>query len=99
MENNDGSKFFYFLTGIGIGALVGVLFAPRSGDETRDMISGKADESREFLARKSRELRDQATGYVERGKEVLNEQRDHLMSAVEAGKQAYRTETQSKASS
>ena len=95
MENNDGSKFIYFLTGIGIGALVGVLFAPRSGEETREMIVGKADESREFMMRKSRELREQAAGYVERGKEVLNEQRDHLMSAVEAGKQAYRAEAQS----
>ena len=99
MENNDGSKFFYFLAGIGIGALIGVLFAPQSGEETREMIAGKTDESREFLLRKSRELRDQASGYVERGKEVLNEQREHLVSAIEAGKQAYRAESSSKASS
>src|SRR3954467_2343896 len=95
MENNDGNKFFYFLAGMGIGALVGVLFAPQSGDETRDLISGKAEESREYLLRKSRELRDQATGYVEKGKDLISEQKQHLAAAVEAGKQAYRSENQS----
>ncbi len=96
MENNDGSKFIYFLAGLGIGALVGVLFAPQSGEQTRDMIAGKAEESREYLLQKSRGLREQATGYVERGKGVLAEQREHLAAAVEAGKQAYRAESQSK---
>jgi hypothetical protein len=54
----------------------------------------RADDGREFLSRKSRELRDQATDYVERGKGALNQQRDHLAAAIEAGKQAYRTESQ-----
>ncbi len=94
MENSEGSKFIYFLTGLGIGALVGVLFAPQSGEKTREMINDKAGESREYLLRKSRELKDQASDYVERGKGILAEQRDQLMAAVEAGKQAYRTETQ-----
>jgi hypothetical protein len=31
MENNGGAKFLHFLTGVSIGALVGVLFALRSG--------------------------------------------------------------------
>jgi gas vesicle protein len=92
--NNSGAKFLYFLTGIGIGALVGILFAPQSGRETRDYIANRADDGKEFLARRSRELRDQATEYVERGKGVLNQQRDHLAAAIEAGKQAYRTESQ-----
>ena len=93
-NNNSGAKFVYFLTGVGIGALVGILFAPQSGKETRDYIASRADDSRDFLVRKSRELREQANDYVERGKGVLNQQRDHLAAAIEAGKQAYRTESQ-----
>ena len=93
-ENNSGAKFIYFLTGVGIGALVGILFAPQSGKETREYITSRADDSREFLVRKSRELREQANDYVERGKGVLNQQRDHLAAAIEAGKQAYRAESQ-----
>lgn len=93
MEDNEGSRFIYFLAGLGIGALVGVLFAPQSGEETRDLLAGKAGESREYLLRRSRELREQASDYVERGKGILTEQRDHLTAAVEAGKQAYRAES------
>ncbi len=92
MDDNGAAKFFYFLTGVGIGALIGVLFAPSSGERTREVIASKAEEGRDYMLRKSREARDQATGYVERGKEVLTEQRDHLTAAVDAGKQAYRSE-------
>jgi len=95
-ENNSGAKFIYFLTGVGIGALIGILFAPQSGRETRDFIASRAEEGRDFLAKKGRDLREQATDYVERGKGVLAQQREHLAAAIEAGKQAYRTESQPK---
>ncbi|MBI4464790.1 MAG: YtxH domain-containing protein [Acidobacteria bacterium] len=92
MENNAGAKFLYFLTGLGIGALIGILFAPQSGEQTRELIAGKAEEGRDYLVRKGREVRDQATSYVERGKEAVSHQKEHLTAAIEAGKQAYRAE-------
>jgi len=96
MEDHDGgSKFIYFIAGIGIGALVGILFAPKSGRETREYLVTRADEGRDYLRKRGRELREQATDYMERGKGVLNEQRDHLSAAIEAGKQAYRSEAKS----
>ena len=96
MESNGGARFLCFLTGVSIGALVGVLFAPHSGKRTRELIADQAGESRGHLFRKGREFREQAANYVERGKEVLADQRDHLVAAVAAGKQAYRAEAQSK---
>jgi gas vesicle protein len=97
MQEECGStKAFCFLAGLGLGALLGVLFAPQSGEETRGLISDKAGESRDFVLNKSREVRDQAADYVERGKGALAEQRDHLAAAVEAGKQAYKAESQTK---
>ncbi len=96
-ENNSGAKFIYFLTGLSIGALIGILFAPQSGKETREYIAGRAEEGRDFLVRKGRDLREQATDYVERGKGILSQQREHLAAAIEAGKQAYRAESQPKA--
>ena len=94
-DNNGGAKFVYFLAGISIGALVGVLFAPRSGRETREYIAGRAEDGKELLRQQTRKLREQANEYVERGRGVINQQRDHLAAAIEAGKQAYRTESQS----
>ena len=38
-ENNAGSKVSFFLVGLGIGALVGILFAPKSGEETREFLA------------------------------------------------------------
>ena len=39
MGDNTGSKVSYFLVGLGIGALVGILFAPKSGEETREFLT------------------------------------------------------------
>jgi gas vesicle protein len=93
MEDSGDSKFFYFLTGLGMGALIGILFAPQAGEKTRELIASKAEEGRDYLRNRGQELRNQAADYVERGKDVLAEQRDHLTAAVEAGKQAYRAES------
>ena len=97
----DGSKGLWFLTGIGFGALVGILYAPRAGEETRELLNQKTDEGLDFVKTKGSELRDQASQAidrgketfgrtVDRGKEVVNRQKEQVQAAVDAGKQAYR---------
>src|SRR5215472_7488475 len=89
MADNVGSKVTYFLVGLGIGALVGVLFAPKSGEETREFLSQKADEGKEYAQRKARELRERADDLLERGKEVAVRQKDSIAAAVEGAREAY----------
>ena len=91
-DNSVGSKVSVFLVGLGIGALVGILFAPKSGDETRDYLTGKADEGREYAQKKARELRERAEDLIERSKEIMDRQKEGVAAAVEAGKDAYRRE-------
>ncbi len=91
-EENDGSKVGFFLAGLGIGAVIALLFAPRSGKETRDMIVQKAEEGRDFVMTKGEEIRQQAEDAVEKGKDLVNKQKDLLSAALEAGKQAYQEE-------
>lgn len=86
----EDNKFSYFFLGLGLGVAVGLLFAPKSGAETRELIRSKADESKDYLRRRSTELRDSANDAIERGRSAVSKQRDHLAAAVEAGKQAYR---------
>jgi gas vesicle protein len=86
----EGSKIGYFAFGLGLGLAIGVLFAPKSGEETREFIRSKTDEGKEYLKRRGDELRGQATDLVDRGKTAVSRQRDNLSAAVEAGKQAYR---------
>lgn len=92
MADNVGSKITYFLVGLGVGALVGILFAPKSGEETRDYLSKKADEGRDYAQRKAKELRERADDLIERGKEVANRQKDSISAAVEGAREAYRRE-------
>ncbi|HEX8764223.1 MAG TPA: YtxH domain-containing protein, partial [Candidatus Acidoferrum sp.] len=60
MADNVGSKVTYFIVGLGVGALLGVLFAPKPGEETREFLTKKADEGKEYAQRKARELRERA---------------------------------------
>lgn len=91
-DGGSDSKIGYFLMGLGIGALVGVLFAPGSGEETRDYISARADEGRDYAQQKARELRERAEDLLERSKEVVGRQKEAIASAVEAGKETYKRE-------
>ena len=92
MADNVGSKVSYFLVGLGVGALVGVLFAPKSGEETREYLLKRADEGRDFAQRKARELRERADDLIERGKEVASRQKETISAAVEGAREAYRRE-------
>ena len=86
----DDNKLSYFILGLGLGVAAGLLFAPKSGGETRQLIKSKAGEGGDYLKRRSSDLKDSANDLVERGRTILNRQKDQLNQAVEAGKQAYR---------
>src|SRR5690349_7489727 len=91
-EDNGGSRFAFFLAGLGIGALLALLFAPNSGEETRNLIAQKASEGKDYMTNKSKEIRRQAEELVDRGKDLVAQQKDQLQAALEAGKQAYQEE-------
>jgi len=92
MADNVGSKVSFFLVGLGIGALVGILFAPKSGEETREYLSSKADEGRDYAQKKARELRERAEDLIERSKEIMSRQKEAISTAVDAGKETYKRE-------
>lgn len=91
---DEDKRIPYFFLGVGIGVAIGILFAPKSGEETRELIRSKADESKDFLKRKSGDLREQAAEAVDKGKSLLQRQKEQFSAAVDAGKQAYRESIQ-----
>jgi len=97
MADRDGNSFLWFLAGLGIGAVVGVLYAPRSGEETREVLRSKAEEGRERVRQQARRVREQAGDWVDRGRDVLNQQKEQFRNAYEAGRQAYRETTTAEA--
>jgi gas vesicle protein len=91
-EASAGEKALYLLLGAAIGAVTALLLAPRSGVETRKLIMTKAREGADLVANRTKSVAEKTSTYVERGKELLQQQRDQLSAAIEAGKQAYKEE-------
>jgi gas vesicle protein len=98
-EQNSGLS--YFIVGLGVGVAVGMLMAPKSGEEMRqtlrskadesaDYLRAKADESKEYMRRRGSELRESASDLIDRSKDAIVRQKEQLSMAMEAGKQAYR---------
>jgi gas vesicle protein len=97
MANDNRQAFGWFLAGLGIGALVGILYAPKSGKETRDDIVASAKDSTEYVRTRAREVAEQAGGlvekgksqateYVQRGKEVVDRGRAQWEDFIDRGK-------------
>jgi gas vesicle protein len=93
---------YCFLTGLGSGLALGILFAPRSGGESRHLVGHKAqqaterlkatvDQGQEYFERGVADLRSQANEIIDQGKEAVNRKTDQLTRAVAAGAEAYRS--------
>jgi len=92
-RSDDSNGFLWFLTGLGIGAAIGVLYAPKAGRETRDLIMQKAEEGKNYAREGAQKAREQANQWVAKGKDTLNQQKEQFRSAYEFGRQAYREAT------
>lgn len=70
-----------FLMGLGIGVGLGVLFAPRSGAETRNDLSERASD----LASSARESYEQNRDRLQRGVESIRGTAGRAVNAVRSG--------------
>jgi len=106
-EDNRGLGLAWLLVGLGVGALVAILYAPKSGRETREDIARGAREGTEYLRSRSKQAveqvgtlveksKEQVGEYMERGRRVVGDQAHRVAAAVEAGREAYRTTDSSK---
>jgi gas vesicle protein len=82
-EETQSSGFSWFLAGLGIGALIGVLYAPKAGRETREDLANSAREGSEYLRQRSREAADQINQIVDRSKAQVSEYVDRGKEYVE----------------
>ena len=73
VEEKQGSGFSWFIAGLGLGALLGVLYAPKAGHETREDVLSAGREGAEYLKQRSRETADQVATLVEKSKAQVND--------------------------
>lgn len=77
-DNNGSNVMIAFVVGALTGAAVALLFAPASGEETR-----------EYLGKRARESRDKAREAMEQGRDYYERQRENLVTAVDRGREAF----------
>ncbi len=75
------SKVTLFMVGVGVGALLAALLTPKSGKETRRLIVRKAEDGRDFVRARGKELADQAEGLIDRTKDLVARQKERLVDA------------------
>jgi gas vesicle protein len=94
-NNSSAGGFGWFLAGLGIGALVGVLYAPKSGKETRDDLVASALEARgkEQANQYVQQGRDAMGQYVDKGKEYYDKGRTQWSQYVDKGKDLIQTQS------
>jgi gas vesicle protein len=86
----DKNGFSSFLLGLGVGIGIGMLFAPKAGADTRQLLKDKTGEGADYLKQRGSDLKDSAGDLLNKSKDALNRQKDTISDAMEAGKQAYR---------
>ena len=77
-KDSSGSVMIAFVVGTLTGAAVALLFAPASGEETR-----------EYLGKKARDGTDKAREAMDQGREYYEHQRENLVTAVDRGRDAF----------
>lgn len=96
-DTGKGQGVAWFLAGLGVGALIGVLYAPKSGRETREDLAQGAREGTEYLRARSRQAaeqvgqvydrsKEQVNQYIGRGREMVDRGRAQWEDFVERGK-------------
>jgi gas vesicle protein len=102
-DNDNASGFGALLAGLGVGLVLGFLFAPQSGEETREIIVERTKEGMAVAADAMEELKSQAELAVvnaaeavqclkQRAEQAVAEAQEKIQEAVREGQDAYRNE-------
>jgi gas vesicle protein len=81
-----------FLSGAMLGAMAAILYAPKSGEETRTAIRGYARRTEEEVLEKAKEIRQDIAHSVDEAKRYLKETEATIAAALAAGKEAFKKE-------
>jgi gas vesicle protein len=70
--SDKGSGLLTLLVGFGVGVGLAILFAPQSGEETREWISASAEDQFRLFRRRGRRLIFEAQDLLDRGEYSVN---------------------------
>lgn len=86
-----------FMGGVGLGVLMSLLFAPQSGEETREMIAKKARRARHLVGDAVGSVGDAVDDIRSQMADTVQDAKSRVQEAVEVGKEVYQHELARKA--
>ena len=89
---SSGSVLMSFLLGGLVGAGLALLFAPKSGSDTRQMIKEFAGDVKDKAQHYVEDVKGKVTSGIDKGKGYYQDKKSMISSAFEAGKDAYAKE-------
>jgi gas vesicle protein len=92
-DRNDAAGYlgWFFLGGM-IGAAAALLMAPKTGRETRELLTERGNEVAKRAQAMATDAQGRAGEWFDKSRELFEEQTQRLMTAFEAGKDAMRDE-------
>ena len=102
-ERNGSRSSLTFLAGSLVGAGIAMLYAPMSGEETRQYLTLQTERGKrkalnvtgdlkESIARLMNEIKGTADNIIAEGVKITKEKKTELLAAIEAGKKAMEEE-------
>jgi gas vesicle protein len=82
---------WFFLGGV-LGAAAALLMAPKTGRETRELLAEHGNEVAKRAQAMATDAQGRAGEWLDKSRELFEEQTQRLMTAFEAGKDAMREE-------
>jgi gas vesicle protein len=89
MPEQETTGIGWFIAGLGLGTLLGILFAPKAGKELREGLMTSAKDKKEYVTQRSREAREQINSVVDKGREQVNEFTERGKEAAEKGRERW----------
>ena len=88
MLQNRKNKNVWFMAGLGLGALAGILLAPKSGRETRKAIATGVNDGVQHLTALGRDTRERVSNMMNFAKKSFARKRQQADAAIYAAKKA-----------
>lgn len=88
-QSSSASWLLSFVLGGLVGAAVAMLWAPKSGRQTRDQIKDMAQDAKEKAEDYYGQMREKVSTAMQKGSEVFQQKKSEMQETVEKGKEAY----------
>jgi gas vesicle protein len=84
--NRIGDIVVSFLIGVAVGSVIGILYAPTSGEETRKLIKEKTTETLEEANKQIQKLNQELKHLQEEGEKIIQDLKEKLSKKAQESK-------------